>query len=211
MLLDPLPLGLPVVAARKLADHGRSHWLAKSKGQGLRPCTPAIQRGKSRSTRSSLARRQAAPHVCCGCMCFCFATKSMKLSMQPLRAKIDIPFSGEGSRRFSKKWKLRDQRPLDVLAEFYLFPPFAMEATQPATTANKPLKVFRLGDLSASVFANDREIKGKTVTFYNVTLSKLYKKGDEFLRTTSFGEDDLNPLCYLINNAETFIRNELDD
>ena len=82
-----------------------------------------------------------------------------------------------------------------------------MEATTVATKANKPLKVFRLEDVSVSVFANDREIKGEKVTFYNVTASKSYRKGDELLRTQSFGSDDINKLCYLLSRADDHIRN----
>ena len=40
-LLDPLPLGLSVAAARKLAGHRRSYRLAKPQGQGLSPLHPS--------------------------------------------------------------------------------------------------------------------------------------------------------------------------
>ena len=82
-----------------------------------------------------------------------------------------------------------------------------MENTTEATKANKPVRVFRLEDVSVSVFANDREIKGETVTFYNLTMIKLYKKGDETLRTQTFGSDDIHKLCYVLNKADDYIRN----
>jgi hypothetical protein len=81
-----------------------------------------------------------------------------------------------------------------------------MEATAVATKANKPLRVFRLEDVSVSVFANERKVDGKPVTFYNVMTSKSYRRGDELRRTQSFGSDDLNKLCYLLSQADDYIR-----
>lgn len=80
-----------------------------------------------------------------------------------------------------------------------------MEATSKATTATKPLKVFRLENVSASVFANDREVKGEPVTFYNVTVTKLYKKDGKTLRTQSFGSEDIGKLSYVLSQARAFI------
>jgi hypothetical protein len=80
-----------------------------------------------------------------------------------------------------------------------------MEATATATKANKPLKVFRLEDVSVSVFANAREIDGKRVTFYNVTMSKTYKKGGETRRTQSFGSNDIAKLNQLLKEAGEFV------
>jgi hypothetical protein len=54
--------------------------------------------------------------------------------------------------------------------------------------ANKPIKVYRLGDVSASVFANPRELDGRKVVFHSVTISRSYKDGDEYKRTNSFND-----------------------
>ena len=88
---------------------------------------------------------------------------------------------------------------------FYPFPHFCMEATTVATKANKPLKVFRLENVSVSVFANVREIDGERVTFYNVSMSKAYKKGNETRRTQSFGSNDVAKLLELLKEAGEFV------
>lgn len=90
---------------------------------------------------------------------------------------------------------------------FYPFPPNAMEAAAVATKAKKPLKVFRLEDVSVSVFANERTIDGRSVTFYNVSMSKTYKKGDETRRTQTFGSNDIGKLQYVLKQADEFVQN----
>ena len=88
---------------------------------------------------------------------------------------------------------------------FYPFPHFCMEASAVATKANKPLKVFRLEDVSVSVFANERTIDGDRVTFYNVSMSKTYKKGNETRRTQSFGSNDIAKLIQLLKESGDFV------
>jgi hypothetical protein len=82
-----------------------------------------------------------------------------------------------------------------------------MEAAAVATKAKKPLKVFRLEDVSVSVFANERTIDGRSVTFYNVSMSKTYKKGDETRRTQTFGSNDIGKLQYVLKQADEFVQN----
>src|SRR5437660_855096 len=67
------------------------------------------------------------------------------------------------------------------------FPHARMEA--PATAAkkaapSKPVKSFRLSGLSVGVFANSAEHQGRPVTYYKVSVQKVYRNGDGF-KTTS--------------------------
>ena len=73
-----------------------------------------------------------------------------------------------------------------------------------STATSKPVKVFRLLGVSASVFAN-RPFKGSNVPFYKVSLQRTYKDGDEFKTTTSFSRDDLPIANLLIQKAWEFI------
>jgi len=68
---------------------------------------------------------------------------------------------------------------------FYLFPLIIMEAQQSAATetapaaaapapANGPIKVFRIEDISVSIFARDRRVRGEDVTFYSVSVARSY-------------------------------------
>ena len=80
-----------------------------------------------------------------------------------------------------------------------------MESKTIAKNGNKPLKAFRLEDVSLGVFANDRDIKGENVTFYNVSISKTYMKDGKLQRTQTFASSDIGKLRYLLEQAEEFV------
>ena len=74
-----------------------------------------------------------------------------------------------------------------------------------AQSSTKPLKVFRLRGISASVFENHSKNTERAATFHKVSLQRTYKDGDEFKTTTSFGRDEL-PICmHLMQQAWAFI------
>jgi len=54
-------------------------------------------------------------------------------------------------------------------------------------TKNKPVHDIRLGAIKAAIWANQTP-KG---TRYSVTFTRLYKDGDQWKRSESFGRDDL--------------------
>jgi hypothetical protein len=68
----------------------------------------------------------------------------------------------------------------------------------------KPVKVFRLLGVSASVFANKANT-GRDAPFYKVSLQRTYKDGDEFRTTSSFSRDDLPIVDLLIRKAWEFV------
>ena len=80
-----------------------------------------------------------------------------------------------------------------------------MEAPAATKAATKPIKTFSLDGVSASVFANAREAKGTTRTFYGVSVSRTYTKDGEYKRTYSFAPGDLAKLLFVVKQAGDFI------
>ena len=58
-------------------------------------------------------------------------------------------------------------------------------SNQPAK--QKPAHEIRLGRIKATIWENQTD----NGTRYSVTISRLYKDGDDWKQTTSFGRDDL--------------------
>jgi hypothetical protein len=78
--------------------------------------------------------------------------------------------------------------------------------------SNKPVKTMSLHGLRCSIFANQAERDGESVTYHKVSLVRTYKDGDEFKSTTSFSRDDLPTAAFLLEKAYEFIQEaELDD
>ncbi len=73
------------------------------------------------------------------------------------------------------------------------------------TASNKPVSVFRLRGISASVFANSAQSGDRDITFHKVTLQRTYKDGDEYKTTTSLSRDDLPIAKLLLNRAWQFV------
>jgi hypothetical protein len=73
-----------------------------------------------------------------------------------------------------------------------------METTEVAdATTNKPVKVFRVRGVSATVFRNHAKVRDREVVFHKVSLQRTYKDGDEFKSTSSLSRDDL-PIAQLV-------------
>lgn len=75
----------------------------------------------------------------------------------------------------------------------------------PSKDSVKPVQVFRLRGITASVFANIAETKNGDVTFHKVSVQRTYKDGSEFKTTTAFGRDDLPIVRLLTDRAWQFI------
>src|SRR6266540_6776916 len=65
----------------------------------------------------------------------------------------------------------------------------------------KPVHEVRLGAIKAAIWKNDTENGVR----YNVTLSRLYRDGEEWKSTDSFGRDDLLVLGKVADQAHTWI------
>lgn len=83
--------------------------------------------------------------------------------------------------------------------------PMTKDAAATEAAKKKPLKVFNLGNVYASVFANDRKVKGTVVTFHHVSFSKEYRKGDQRRWTQCFDFGDLSKLAAVLSQASDYL------
>lgn len=70
----------------------------------------------------------------------------------------------------------------------------------PRDKGNQPAAKFRIGYVTATVWANDR--------FFNVEVTKSYKDGEDWKETNSFGHGDLMNLVQVTKRAEQFISDQ---
>lgn len=68
-------------------------------------------------------------------------------------------------------------------------------------TKNRPVHEIRMGRIKAAIWA--REVENGTV--YNVTFARLYKDGDTWKDSTSFGRDDLQLLGKVADLCHSWI------
>ena len=68
-------------------------------------------------------------------------------------------------------------------------------------TTTRPVHQIRLGRIRAAIWENDTEIGIR----HNVTISRLYKDGEEWRDTESFGRDDLLLLGKVADLAHSWI------
>ena len=71
----------------------------------------------------------------------------------------------------------------------------------PEEGANRPVDEVRIGRIKAAIWANPSDNGVR----HNVTFSRLYKEGDEWRDTDSFGRDDLLLLAKVADRAHTRI------
>jgi hypothetical protein len=65
----------------------------------------------------------------------------------------------------------------------------------------KPVHEIRLGAVKAAIWANETT----NGTRHNVTFTRLYKDGDEWKRTESFGRDDMLVVAKVADLAHSWI------
>ena len=68
-------------------------------------------------------------------------------------------------------------------------------------TKQKPIHEVRLGHIKGAVWKNETEAGVR----YNVTFSRIYKDGDTWSSTDSFGRDDLLLLGKVADQAHSWI------
>ena len=66
---------------------------------------------------------------------------------------------------------------------------------------NRPVKVLKIGNLSASVWKRD----GEHGPWYTTTFQRAYKDGEEWKFSNSFGKEHLGNLRLLVDLARNFI------
>jgi len=69
---------------------------------------------------------------------------------------------------------------------------------------DKPVHEVRLGAVKAAIWKNDTDNGVR----YNTTFSRLYKDGDEWKNTDSFGRDDLLVLAKVSDHAHSWIHEQ---
>ena len=65
----------------------------------------------------------------------------------------------------------------------------------------KPVHEVRLGRIKAAIWANETD----NGTRHNVTITRLYKDGDEWKTSTSFGREELPLVAKVADMAHTWI------
>jgi hypothetical protein len=72
------------------------------------------------------------------------------------------------------------------------------------TTAStkKPAHKIRRGAIELAIWENT----GANGVWYNVTLSRSFKKDDQWGESSSFGQDDLLPLAKILDEADSWIQ-----
>ena len=80
-----------------------------------------------------------------------------------------------------------------------------------ATSQNTPVKSFRLGNVSASIFENDVQRDGQSRSYSNVKLEKRYRdRSGNWKSTNSFSLDELLRLQVLMGKTIDCLVNQPD-
>lgn len=66
----------------------------------------------------------------------------------------------------------------------------------------RPAHEIRLGAIKATIWKNETS---NGALRHNVTVSRIYKDGDEWKQTESFGRDDLPLLAKVVDLAHTWV------
>ena len=69
------------------------------------------------------------------------------------------------------------------------------------TTKARPVHEVRLGRIRAAIWANETQNGVR----HNVTVSRIYKDGDDWKDSTSFGRDDLPLVAKIADQAHSWI------
>ncbi len=69
------------------------------------------------------------------------------------------------------------------------------------TPGNKPAQSLRIGAVKAAIWQNH---SGDN-TWYSVSFSRMYKDGDQWKNSESFGRDELLTLAKIADQAHTWI------
>lgn len=70
-----------------------------------------------------------------------------------------------------------------------------------SSAKTRPIHEVRLGRIRAAIWENDTQ----NGTRHNVTVSRLYKDGDQWKDSTSFGRDDLPLVAKVVDQAHSWI------
>jgi hypothetical protein len=74
-----------------------------------------------------------------------------------------------------------------------------------SSSSNSPEKVFRIGFVSASVFAKEIDSDGSPRTIRSVNVQKRYRDGDEVKYTSSFNLSELPQAIRVLQLAQQHV------
>lgn len=178
---------------------------------------------------TAILQRQSAIRCVRGCIRNCFGTRLflngnvngipglLSLTTAQFSLFLRFPVFGRVAQLCLKQPRVPAIRVSGTVD--YLFPPSAM-SKKPITpeemdaTAEKrtPVKVIRIDDVSASIFAREHQVQGGSRTFYSVSFSRSYKDSAGVWRyAKSFDLEDLGKIITLCQQADEFIRGELNE
>ncbi len=80
-------------------------------------------------------------------------------------------------------------------------------ASKSNSEKTRPVHEVRLGRIKAAIWVNDTQ----TGIRHNVTFQRIYKDGDEWRQSDSFGRDDLPLLMKVADLAHTWIYEQGQD
>lgn len=72
-------------------------------------------------------------------------------------------------------------------------------------SGNKPVKVFRIGYVSASVFLNAVNTDNGSREFHSVNVQRSYRDGDETKFISSFGLAELPQVTRVLQLAQSYV------
>ncbi|MDX2201043.1 MAG: hypothetical protein SF069_18980 [Phycisphaerae bacterium] len=72
------------------------------------------------------------------------------------------------------------------------------------TEKQKPVHTIRFGSVKAAIWEN----KGEKGTHYNVSVARLYKQGNDWKLSDSFGRDDLLVAAKVLDLAHSWIHEQ---
>ena len=73
--------------------------------------------------------------------------------------------------------------------------------SKPKEAKNRPVHEIRFGRIRAAIWLNETESGPR----HNVTISRLYKDGEDWKDSTSFGRDDLPLVAKVCDQAHSWI------
>lgn len=79
--------------------------------------------------------------------------------------------------------------------------PMSTRSRSKSKSKQGPIHELRLGRIRAAIWENETQ----NGVLHNVTVSRLYKDGDEWKDSSSFGRDDLPLVSKVLDRAHTWI------
>ena len=70
----------------------------------------------------------------------------------------------------------------------------------------RPIRVFRCGAVAAAIWVDHRVINDAVVKVHSIRITKNYRQGDEWKRTTTFATEDLPKMAVVAMEAYKFLR-----